>query len=134
MQGALARLNGHTKVPAQIGTGGGAKSPRSELSSTKTYPPPHDPSHVQVNSTLPTSTIAAGTTAGGGVPVPLLVLGGLALVLAAAGARHGRDREAPPALADRHEPAQPRPLGRQVEAEQRECERVRADEQQRRHG
>jgi hypothetical protein len=86
MQGALARLSGHTKVPAQVGTGGGAKSPRSELSSTKVFPPTHDPPHVQVNSTLPTSTLAAGTTTGSGVPVPLLVLGGLALVLAAVGA------------------------------------------------
>src|SRR5712691_6370486 len=86
MQWALARLNGHTKVPAQVGTGGGAQSPRSELSSTKTFPPPHDPTRVQVNSTLPTSTVAAGSTTGGGIPVPLLVLGGLALVLAAVGA------------------------------------------------
>ena len=86
MQGALAREHGQTKVPAQIGTGGAGKSPRSELSSTKTFPPPHDPVRVPVNSTLPTSTVAAGTTTGGGIPVPLLVLGGLALLLTAVGA------------------------------------------------
>ena len=85
MQGALARQSGHTKVPAQIGKGG---PPRSELSSTKTFPPPHDPSQDQVNSTLPTSTVVANSTngGGGGVPMPLLVLGGLALVLTAVGA------------------------------------------------
>jgi hypothetical protein len=40
-----------------------------------------------VNTTLPTpSTVAAGATSGGsGVPVPLLVLGGIALLLTAVG-------------------------------------------------
>ena len=85
MQGALAREHGQTQVPAQIGTGGAGKSPRSELSSTKTFPPPRDPVRVPVNTTLPTSTVAAGTTNGGGIPVPLLVLGGLALLLTAVG-------------------------------------------------
>jgi hypothetical protein len=90
MQAALTHTRDHTKVPAQVGTGGAAKSPRTELSSKKktSNGPPHDPSSEQANDTLPTSTIAAGTTAGSssGVPVPLLVLGGLALVLTAVGA------------------------------------------------
>jgi hypothetical protein len=85
LQGALARKSGHTKVPAQVGKGG---TPRSELSSKKTFPPPHDPTREQVNSTLPTSPVVANSTqsGGGGIPVPLLVLGGLALLLTAVGA------------------------------------------------
>jgi hypothetical protein len=87
MQAALARSHGQTKVPTQVGTGGAAKSPRSASSSPKPSTSPHDPSPEQVDSTLP-STVAAGTTSnsGSGVPVPLLVLGGLALILTAVGA------------------------------------------------
>jgi hypothetical protein len=90
MQGALALKKGDTKVPAQIGTHGTPVSSRP-LSSSKANQTnlPHDPSSssVQVNTTLPTSTVAAGATSGGGsgVPVPLLVLGGLALLLTAVG-------------------------------------------------
>lgn len=91
LQGALARANGHTKVPAQIGNGGAAKSPRSESSSKSSTKPtgtPHDPSPEQVDSTLPTTTVAASATngSGSGVPIPLLVLGALALLLTAVGA------------------------------------------------
>jgi hypothetical protein len=88
LQGAIALKNGHTKVPGQVGTGGSSSARRYELSSTKTNKPPHDPTRDQDSSTsLPTSTVAAGATTGGGsgVPVPLLVLGGLALLLTAAG-------------------------------------------------
>ena len=90
MQGALARQKGQTKVPAQVGTGGAAVSLRHESSSKKSTTPPHDavPDPQQVDTTLPTSTVAAGATSGGGsgVPVPLLVLGGLAILLTAVGA------------------------------------------------
>jgi hypothetical protein len=88
MQGALARKHGQTQVPAQIGQGGAAKSPRSEANSSKSTTAPHDPAPDQVSSTLPTSTVASATTSdgSGGVPVPLLVLGGLALLLIAVGA------------------------------------------------
>ena len=82
MQGALAIKKGDTKVPAQIGTHG-----TRPLSSSKPKPP-HDPSsQEQVDTTLPTSTVAAGATSGSGngIPVPLLVLGGLALLLTAVG-------------------------------------------------
>jgi hypothetical protein len=94
MQGAIARRAGHTKVPAEIGTGGASSSPRHESSSkskslSQSSSAPHDPApHTeQVDTTLPTSTVAAGATSGSssGVPVPLLVLGGLALALAAVG-------------------------------------------------
>ena len=88
MQAALQRDRDHTKVPAQVGTGGSAQSPRSQASSRKSNGPPHDPAPEQVNNTLPTSTVAAGATNGGGsgIPIPLLVLGGLALLLTAVGA------------------------------------------------
>lgn len=87
MQAAIARAHGHTKVPTQVGTGGAAQSPRSQASSTKPNGPPHDPAPEQVDSTLP-STVATGATSGSGsgIPIPLLVLGGLALLLTAVGA------------------------------------------------
>jgi hypothetical protein len=89
LQGALAKAKGDTKVPGQIGNTGPAAKPHSERRSTSSSPP-HDPApgQQQVNTTLPTpSTVAAGVTTGGssGVPVPLLVLGGLALLLTAVG-------------------------------------------------
>ncbi|HST15446.1 MAG TPA: hypothetical protein VLJ44_11415 [Gaiellaceae bacterium] len=86
MQGALAVKKGDTKVPAQIGTHGTRPLSSSKPKQTMS---PHDPSSSpeQVDSTLPTSTVAAGTTSGSGsgIPVPLLVLGGLALLLTAVG-------------------------------------------------
>jgi hypothetical protein len=89
MQGALALQKGDTKVPSQIGKSGPATKPHSDRRSTSSSKAPHGPSPStdQVNSTLPTSTVAAGATSSGGsgVPVPLLVLGGLALLLTAAG-------------------------------------------------
>ena len=90
MQGALAVNKGDTKVPAQIGTHGGSGLRPLSSSKPKQTNPPHDPSssQEQVDSTLPTSTVAVGATSGGGsgIPVPLLVLGGLALLLTAVGA------------------------------------------------
>jgi hypothetical protein len=91
MQAALARLHHHTKVPEQVGKGGPAASrtrPRhpatAEVSLRTDKKPPVGPTS---SSTLPTSTLASGAVGGGsGVPVPLLVLGGLALLLVAAGA------------------------------------------------
>jgi hypothetical protein len=87
LQGALARQKGAAKIPLQVGKGGPGPSPHRGL--TKSQKPPHDPTpeNEQINTTLPVNTVAAGTTSGtgGGVPVPLLVLGGLALVLTAVG-------------------------------------------------
>jgi hypothetical protein len=86
LQGALARAQGQTTVPAQVGSGGGGSSRHESSSKSST---PHDPSlgQEEANATLPTSTVAAGATSGNGsgVPVPLLVLGGLALLLTAVG-------------------------------------------------
>lgn len=89
MQGAIALKKGGTNVPAQIGNSGPAVKPHSEVRSKKQSTTPHDPSpgNEPVSSTLPTSTVAAGVTSGTGssLPVPLLVLGGLALLLTAVG-------------------------------------------------
>jgi hypothetical protein len=88
MQGAVALSNGNTKVPAQIGDSGPGSKPHSGHRSTSSGNPPHDPAPgtEPVNTTLP-NTVSAGATSGGGsgVPVPLLVLGGLALLLTAVG-------------------------------------------------
>ena len=68
------------------------------------------------------------TRRGSGVPVPLLVLGGLALLLAAAGGLGMLARRRGDALralaAERHEPPEARPLRRQVEAERQQQQRV----------
>jgi hypothetical protein len=89
MQGALALSKGNTKVPAQIGKAGPASASPADHRSTSSGTPPHDPvlERQPVSTTLPVSTVAAGATSGGGsgVPVPLLVLGGLALLLTAVG-------------------------------------------------
>jgi hypothetical protein len=95
MQGAQARLRGRT-VPAQVGKGA---EPVSQTTKTPTTPAPSHtktpkskrpttstPRVEPVQQTLPTSTVASGQTGGGsGVPTPLLVLGGLALLLIAVG-------------------------------------------------
>ena len=87
------------------------------------------------------STIAsppvADSGSGSGVPVPLLVLGGLALLLAAAGgigmlARRRGDRPSRLA-AERHESPEARALGRQVEAERQQQQRVDEAERDREH-
>jgi hypothetical protein len=92
MRGAQARAAGHTGVPAQVGKG---VEPTAATIATKTTPRtrtqsdrlPLSSSHP-ASQTLPTSTVAASSTGSGssGVPVPLLVLGGLALLLIAVGA------------------------------------------------
>lgn len=85
--GARQRLEGHTKVPAAVGRG----PLRAPLNADdKSQSTPHDPvsdGTQQVNQTLPTtSTVAAGATgSSAGLPVPLLVLGAVAILLAAAG-------------------------------------------------
>jgi hypothetical protein len=92
MRGAQARAAGHTGVPAQVGKG---VEPAAATIRTKTIPRsarhsnrvPLSTSHPS-SKPLPTSTVAASSTDGGssGVPVPLLVLGALALLLIAVGA------------------------------------------------
>jgi hypothetical protein len=99
MQAAISRANGKSNVPNQVGKGMSA----SEVSGSgaKSSSDATD----QPDSSVGVSTIAAAPVAdsdnGSGLPVPLLVLGGLALLLAAAGgigmlARRRGDRPANP--------------------------------------
>ncbi len=87
MLGASQRLHGHKRVPAEVGRG---TLRSTENASTRTSSAPHDPAsdgNQPAPQTLPTSTVAAARTGSGsgGVPVPLLVLGVLAILLAATG-------------------------------------------------
>jgi hypothetical protein len=94
MLGARQRLEGGTKVPAEIGRGTLRSPENASDKSTKTASAPHDPSAAEPGTatttppTTPPSTLAIGATnagSGSGIPVPLLVLGALAILLAAAG-------------------------------------------------
>ncbi|HEY6962786.1 MAG TPA: hypothetical protein VI408_12930 [Gaiellaceae bacterium] len=83
MQAALERARGK-HVPAAVGKGGkGNVSPAVATLSTKT-PAPRSRNSQPSN----TSTVAAAPTSGsgGGIPTPILILGGLAILLAALGA------------------------------------------------
>jgi hypothetical protein len=80
MQAAISKAHGKSNVPSQVGKG----VPASQESSGSGPDPSKRPT-----SPVDVSTIAspvADSGGGSGVPVPLLVLGGLALLLAAAGA------------------------------------------------
>ncbi|HZP73088.1 MAG TPA: hypothetical protein VFA97_06895 [Gaiellaceae bacterium] len=99
MQGALARLHGKKNVPSQIGSGGGASSPTSNVKHLKKPGSSTQPSQGPNPKTGSTSTVAVSSSSGsgGGVPTPIIVLGALALVLVAAGGvgagvRHYRRR------------------------------------------
>jgi hypothetical protein len=92
MQSALARLHGRPKVPAQVGKGQASTKTAASKTRSKTTPVAGNSrtdasSRAQpVSQTLPTSTVASGRAGGGGsVPVPLVVLGALALLLVAVG-------------------------------------------------
>jgi hypothetical protein len=88
MRGAQARRAGHTGVPAQIGRGvePAAATVSTKTSKTKTSSRQKPRSTQSESSTLPTSTVAAARTGdSSGVPLPLIVLGALALLLIAAG-------------------------------------------------
>ena len=83
MRGALEREHGDKKVPTQIGRGlsglGGVKAKEVTL----------HPSSSKVKSarTQETSTVAvSATSSSGGIPTPIIVLGAIALLLAAVGA------------------------------------------------
>jgi hypothetical protein len=83
MQAAISRAHGKSNVPNQVGKG----LSKSELTSG-TAPKSSSDATDRPDSSVGVSTIASPPVAdsgGSGVPVPLLVLGGLALLLAAAG-------------------------------------------------
>lgn len=96
MLGARERLAGRKQVPAEIGRGTlrapENASPQKNDHVKHTSSSPHDPSSDGTSSQSQAppaapSTLATGetTSSGSGVPVPLLVLGGLAILLVAAG-------------------------------------------------
>ena len=84
MQAAISRAHGKSNVPIQVGKG----VPASETS-TGSGPTSSSDASDRPDAPVDVSTIAsppvADSGSGSGVPVPLLVLGGLALLLAAAG-------------------------------------------------
>jgi hypothetical protein len=87
MQAAISRAHGKTNVPSQVGKGVPA-SESSSSSSSGGGPTSSSDASKRPTSPVDVSTIAAPVADSGngsGVPVPLLVLGGLALLLAAAG-------------------------------------------------
>ena len=91
MQAALARLH-HKQVPPQVGKGTPPHTTTGPSTPDGT-PPQSTDSHSSgpqpVSQTVPvTTTLAASPTSSSssGIPVPLLVLGGLALLLVAVGA------------------------------------------------
>jgi hypothetical protein len=81
MQAAILRRHGHKNVPAQVGKG-------LQPTSARTMGPnAHHARGVDDAAAAPTMTIAAApTSGGGGIPLPILVLGGVALLLVAVGA------------------------------------------------
>ena len=85
MQAAISRAHGKGNVPTQVGKG----LPASEVVSKTPATGPASDVTKHPDSTVDVSTVAAppvsDTTDSGGVPTPLLVLGGLALLLAATG-------------------------------------------------
>jgi cobalamin biosynthesis Mg chelatase CobN len=107
MQAAVARLHGTKDVPPQVGKGGkGAVSPATATLRSPTKTSSHSSSSmaprrppVTTDQSVPASqTIAASqTSSGGGIPLPIIVLGAIALLLVAVGAvgagvRHVRRR------------------------------------------
>ena len=94
MRAAIRRANGHS-APLEVGHGSKAIGAGNVEAALTSINKPHDPASgaSTIASGVP---VAAGSS---GTPLPILVLGGLALVLVAAGAvgvgvRHvrGRDR------------------------------------------
>ena len=94
MRAAIRRANGHS-APLQVGHGSKAIGAGNVEAALRSINKAHDPASgaVTVASGVPVAASSSGT------PLPILVLGGLALVLVAAGAvgvgvRHvrGRDR------------------------------------------
>jgi hypothetical protein len=87
-QGALERRNGQKNVPAQIGKGGtGAVSPATATIPNGSRHDDQTPDNQRVTDTTATDTVAVSASSGGdGIPLPILVLGGIAIALVAIGA------------------------------------------------
>jgi hypothetical protein len=91
MQAAISRGHGGSNVPSQVGQGvsQSESDPPGSTASKGNETTSQSDATNRPDSSVGVSTIAAPSVADssddGGVPVPLLVLGGLALLLAAAG-------------------------------------------------
>ena len=83
MQAAISRAHGQRNIPDQVGKGVPA-SETSSSGSTSSGDATNGPDAPVDVSTIASPPVADSSD-GSGVPVPLLVLGGLALLLAAAG-------------------------------------------------
>jgi hypothetical protein len=106
MQAAILRKEGK-HVKAEVGKGFAPLKPAGKpvLVSSQSRHAAASPRSTDHSSSGPTQTTAAAPVAstnggGGGLPLPILLLGGLALALAAAGAigaavRHARSRRTP---------------------------------------
>ena len=84
LQAAIARSHGKTHVPAEVGKGLSKVGPSGVLvadHTKKTYAPPKNDSSAATS--VSAAPVADATSSG--VPLPLLVLGGIAILLAAAG-------------------------------------------------
>jgi hypothetical protein len=82
MRAAIRRTQGFS-VPSQVGHGRKPPGPgrdKSTLASANTPMTPHDPATPSAVASAPVASTSGGT------PLPILVLGGLALALVAAGA------------------------------------------------
>jgi len=80
-QAAIARAHGKT-VPEQIGKGGtGAVSP-----ATATIPSETTPGVTDATTPSGAVVVKSSSSSGGGIPLPILVLGGIAIALVAIGA------------------------------------------------
>jgi hypothetical protein len=95
MRAAIRRANGHS-APLEVGHGSKAIGAGNVEAALTSINKPHDPAPGATTLASGAPVAAAGSS---GTPLPILVLGGLALVLVAAGAvgvgvRHvrGRDR------------------------------------------
>jgi hypothetical protein len=87
-QGALARARGTKNVPAQIGKGGkgGVLPVTSTLPNSTSSDHSNNPGQTVTTPTDTTVAAPAGSTSGGGIPLPILVLGAIAIFLVAVGA------------------------------------------------
>lgn len=83
MRASISRATGK-HVPTQVGRGFKASAGKTVLAKN-----PHDLPVASGPRSAVSSTPVADTSSGGGLPVPILILGGLALLLAAAGALGG---------------------------------------------
>jgi len=97
MQGALARLHGKKNVPKEVGHGNvGTAGVSHTVNLTTTSESQHKPAADGGTAPVASGPVADSSSSGG-VPLPILVLGGVAILLAAAGAvgagvRHYRGR------------------------------------------